>query len=144
MCKRIILAPIPCARLKNSESDAKKIGALRIRSRVYRALVTKYLATQRDRNLTLKGHIKALCSKISREHARSFLLQDTWGNCGAMENNQLQKLQNRALRVLTNSSHDAEAMPLLYPPGLKAIQDFIDTETSTTGLKALMVLYQSN
>ena len=41
-------------------------------------------------------------------------LQDiVWGNCGETNATKLQKLQNRAARVLTHSSFDAEAGPLL-------------------------------
>ena len=39
VCTQIILAPIPCARRKNSGSDPKKNGAVRIRSRVHRAFL---------------------------------------------------------------------------------------------------------
>ena len=59
------------------------------------------------------------------------------GNCEAIEKNQLQKLQNRAARILTNSRYDADARPLLNILGLKTIQDLIDTETSTMVFKAL-------
>ena len=124
-------------------------------------LITKYLGIQVDRNLDWKDHIKALSSKISRaigllRHAKVFLPQDTlktlytgivephfrfccsvWGNCGAMEKNQLQKLQNRAARILTSSCHDADARPLLSTLGLKTIQDLIDTEINTMVFKAL-------
>ena len=54
-----------------------------------------------------------------------------------MEKNQLQKLQNRAARILTSSHHDADARPLLNTLGLKKIQDLIDTEISTTVFKVL-------
>ena len=93
-------------------------------------LSTKNLGIQMDRNLDWKGHIKALSSNISRaigllKHAKRFLPHDTLktmytgiveqhlrfaalfgGNCGTMEKNQLQKLQNRAARILTSSRHD--------------------------------------
>ena len=60
------------------------------------------------------------------------------GNCGAIEKNQLQKLQNRAARILINSRYDADVVrPLLNILGLKTIQDLIDTETSTMVFKAL-------
>ena len=54
-----------------------------------------------------------------------------------MEKNQLQKLQNRAARILTSSRHDADARPLLNTLGLKTIQDLIDTEINTMVFKAL-------
>ena len=36
-----------------------------------------------------------------------------WGNCGITLSNKIQKLQNRAIRVLTFSSFDADAKSLL-------------------------------
>ena len=59
------------------------------------------------------------------------------GNCGAIEKNQLQKLQNRAARILTNSRYDADARPLSNILGLTTIQDLIDTETNVMIFKAL-------
>ena len=50
---------------------------------------------------------------------------------------QLQKLQNRAARILTNSRYDADARPLLNILELKTIQDLIQTETNTMVFKAL-------
>ena len=46
--------------------------------RIDTVLAAKYLGIQVDRNLNWKGHIKALCSKVSRaigflKHAKSFL-----------------------------------------------------------------------
>jgi len=40
-----------------------------------------------------------------------------WGNCGKMLFDRLQKLQNRAARVLTFSSYDADAKRLDYSIG---------------------------
>ena len=42
-----------------------------------------------------------------------------WGNCGKMLRDKLQKLQNRAARVLTFSNHDADATGLLEFLGWK-------------------------
>ena len=53
------------------------------------------------------------------------------------EKKHLQKLQNRAARILTNSHYDADARPLLNTLGLKTIQDLIDTEINTTVFKVL-------
>ena len=124
-------------------------------------LVAKYLGIQVDKNLNWKGHIKALSSKFSRtirflRLAKSFLPHATlkalhtgiiephfrfccsvWGSCGAIEKNQLQKLQNQAGRILTNSRYDADARPLLNILGLNTIQDLIDIETNAMVFKAL-------
>ena len=67
------------------------------------------------------------------KHARNFLPLDTlktlytgviephfryccsvWGYCGKTELNQLQKLQNRAARIVTNSNYDAPSKALLH------------------------------
>ena len=122
---------------------------------------TKYLGLQMDNYLNWKGHIKALSIKISRaigclKHAKNFLTQGSlktlysgivephfryccsvWDKCGATEKNHLQKLQNRAARILTNIHFDADARPLLNTLGLKTIQDMIDTEINTMVFKAL-------
>ena len=41
------------------------------------------------------------------------------GNCGKTHSQKLQKLQNRAARILTSSSYDADARYLLQQPGWK-------------------------
>ena len=47
------------------------------------------------------------------------------GNCGGIEKNQLQKLQNRAARIMTNSRYDADARPLLNILGLKTLLNIL-------------------
>ena len=42
-----------------------------------------------------------------------------WGNCGKTLSERLQKLQNRAARILTSSSYDADARYLLQQLGWK-------------------------
>ena len=142
---------------KNNEEFSLNIQEERIEN----VLTAKYLGIQVDSNFNWKGHIKALSSKISRaigflKHTKSILTQNTletlytgvvephfryccsvWGNCGASERNHLQKLQNRAVRILTNSSYDADARALLKDLGLKKIQDLIDSETKIMVFKAL-------
>ena len=91
---------------------------------------TKYLGVQIDNSLNWKEHIKTVSTKVSRaigflKHAKTFLPKETlktlytaivephlryccsvWGCAGSTELNQLQKLQNRAARIITNSSFD--------------------------------------
>ena len=86
---------------------------------------TKYLGVQIDNSLIWKEHIKTVSTKVSRaigflKHAKTFLPQETlktlyrgivephfryccsvWGCAGSTELNQLQKLQNRAARIIT-------------------------------------------
>ena len=89
---------------------------------------TKYLGVEIDSSLDWKEQIKAISAKVSRavgflKHAKSFLPKETlksiytgivephfrhccsvWGCACSTEINQLQKLQNRAARIVTNSS----------------------------------------
>ena len=98
---------------------------------------TQYLGVQIDCCLDWKEQIKAVSSKVSRavgflKHAKSFLPKETlqtlytgivephfryccsvWGCAALTESNQLQKLQNRAARIITNSRFDAPGRPLI-------------------------------
>ena len=102
---------------------------------------TKYLGMQIDCSLNWKEQIKAVSSKVSRavgfsRHAKSFLPKETlqtlqtgigephfryccsvWGCAALTEINQLQKLQNRAARIMKNSSFDAPGRPLIEEMG---------------------------
>ena len=98
---------------------------------------TKYLGVQIDCCLNWREQIKAVSTKVSRaigflRHAKSFLPQaslktlytgivephfryccSVWGCAGSTDTNQLQKLQNRAARIITNSSFDTPSRPLI-------------------------------
>ena len=52
-----------------------------------------------------------------------------WGVCGAAEIHQLQKLQNRAARIITGSNYDAPSKPLIESLGWKTINDMIQFES---------------
>ena len=43
--------------------------------------------------------------------------------------NQLQKLQNRAARIVTNSAYDVSALPITRKLGLPTINELIESET---------------
>ena len=120
---------------------------------------TKYLGVQID--VDWKEQIKAASTKVSRavgfwKHAKSFLPKETlktlytgivephfqyccsvWGCCGSMEPDQLEKLQNRAARVITNSRFDAPSRPLIQELGWKTIEELINGETKTMVFKSL-------
>ena len=122
---------------------------------------TKYLDLQIDSSLDWKEQIKAVSTKVSRavgflKYAKSFLPMaslktlytgivvphfryccSVWGCCGSMEIYQLQKLQNRAARVITNSSFDAPSRPLIQELGWKTIEELINFETKTMVYKSL-------
>ena len=121
---------------------------------------TKYLGVQIDCSLNWKEQIKAVSSKVSRavgflRHAKSFLpktLQtlytgtvdphfryccSVWGCAALTEINQLQKLQNRAARIITNSSFDAPGGPLIEEMGCKTIDELNTCESKTMVFKFL-------
>ena len=122
---------------------------------------TKYLGLQIDCSLDWKEQIKAVSTKVSRaigflRHAKSFLPMasfktlytgivepnfryccSVWGCAGSIEINQLQKLQNRAARIITNSSFDAPSRPLIVELGWRTIEELISNESKTMVFKSL-------
>ena len=118
---------------------------------------TKYLGVQSDCSLDWKEQVKAVSAKVSRaigflKHVKKFLTRATlenlytgivephfrcccsvWGCCGSTEINQLQKLQNRAARIVTNSSFDTPSRPLIARLGWKTIS----CESKTMVFKSL-------
>ena len=103
----------------------------------------KYLGVQIDDKLNWKGHIRAVSAKVSRavgflKYSKRYLPIATvktlytsivephfqyccsvWGCCSAAEIQHLQKLQNRAARIVTNSRFDAAIKPMLENLGWK-------------------------
>ena len=51
-----------------------------------------------------------------------------WDSCGTSKLNKLQKLQNRAARILTNSLFDSSATSLIQDQGWPAIEELIHRE----------------
>ena len=60
-----------------------------------------------------------------------------WGNCGITALQKLQKLQNRAARIVTNSPYDASSQPLIKQLGWLDVQQMIDFETTKIVHKSL-------
>ena len=60
-----------------------------------------------------------------------------WGCCSESKLNSLQKIQNRAARIATNSPCDASATPLLQNLGWPSIKDLSRKETAMLTYKAL-------
>ena len=60
-----------------------------------------------------------------------------WGCAGLTEINQLQKLQNRAARMTTNSSFDAPSRPLIEGLGWKTVEELAAGESKTMVFKSL-------
>ena len=125
---------------------------------------TRYLGVNIDSSLDWEYHIKAISTKVSRAigfltYTRNFLPQDTlniqytgivephfryccsvWGSCGkteATKATKATKLQNRAARIVTNSSYDAPSKPLLQKLEWKTIVELIANETKMMVFKSL-------
>ena len=60
-----------------------------------------------------------------------------WGCCGITEISKLQKLQNRAARIITNGSFDAPSKPLIQNLNWKTINDMIKHENRTMVYKSI-------
>ena len=122
---------------------------------------TKYLGVQIDCSLDWKEQIKAVSAKFFRaigflRHAKSFLplaslktlytgivephfryCCSVWGCAGSTDINQLQKLQNRAARIITNSSFDTSSRPLIAKLGWQTVEELISNESKTMVFKSL-------
>ena len=132
---------------------------------------TKYLGVQVDNSLDWKEHIKTVSTKVSRaigflKHAKNILpiaslktlyssivephfryCCSVWGCCGTTDIDQLQKLQNRAARIVTNSSFDAPSRPLIESLGWKTVRELIDQDSRLMVYKSINGLapqYMSN
>ena len=122
---------------------------------------TKYHGVQIDNSLNCNEHIKTVSTKVSRaigflKHAKTFLGQETfktlytgivepyfghccsvWGCAGSTKLNQLQKLQNRAARIITNISFDTPSRLLIDNPGRRTIEQLVASESKTMFFKSL-------
>ena len=102
---------------------------------------TIYLGVHVDQYMNWKNHINHVIKKISRalgmiRHAENFLPLTTlqtlyksivepcfrfccpvWGSCGVTALSKLQTLQNRAARIVTDSSYKTSAFPVLEKLG---------------------------
>ena len=122
---------------------------------------TKYLGIQLDQHLVWDEHTRLLPAKVSRaigflKYAKTIPPQETlrqiyrgivephfryccsvWGSCGESSRLTLQKLQNRAARIVTNSSYDAPADALIQQLKWPNIAEIIKRETATIVYKSL-------
>ena len=60
-----------------------------------------------------------------------------WGCCSESKINALQKILNRAARIVTNSPYEASAAPLIQSLGWPTISNLIRKETATLTYKSL-------
>ena len=121
----------------------------------------KYLGVIIDKNLNWEEHISNVRTKVSRaigflKYSRKFLPQNTlskmysgivephfrfccsvWGCCGVTKLQTLQKLQNRAARIVTKSNFDTPSIGLIQSLKWPTVSDIIRGETATTVYKSL-------
>ena len=114
---------------------------------------TKYLGVHMDQYLSWDVHIAEGINKISRAlviicHAKQYFplsaLQTiyrsmvepyfrfccpVWGMCGTTALNKLQKIQNRAARIVTNSPYRMSAPPIIKQLEWLTVNNLIETET---------------
>ena len=121
----------------------------------------KYLGVIIDKNLNWEEHISNVRTKVSRaigflKYSSKFLPQNTlskmysgivepqfrfccsvWGCCGVTKLQTLQKLQNRAARIVTKSNFDTPSIGLIQGLNWPTVSDIIRGETATTVYKSL-------
>ena len=121
----------------------------------------KYLGVQVDSQLNWDKHVDTIKTKANRalgliKYSKKYLPSDVlnkmyrgivephlsycssvWGCCSNSKINVLQKIQNRAARIVTNSSYDASAAPLIQNLGWPTINNLIRKETATLTYKSL-------
>ena len=107
-----------------------------------------------DNSLAWEEQIKVISSKAAKalcllKHAKNFLPASSlkslylsivephfrcccsvWGCSGSSTLLELQKLQNRAARILTNSAFDAQSSPIIKNLGWMKIADLISLEAN--------------
>ena len=132
-------------RLKRKQKLCIKIGSKEIEE----VEVKSYLGITVDNRLKWDEHIHIMCKKISSAIAAlwqvRFLPREAllciyraliesrirycctiWGNCNAKLKNRVQKLQNRAARIITNAKPDADNDELLNALNWLNVQQLID------------------
>ena len=121
----------------------------------------KYLGLHIDNSLTWKCQIENIKGKVSHaidllKYCKNFASMETlkdiyrsivepylnyycsvWGCSGITRIESLQKLQNRAARIVTSSSYDAPFEPLRKDLGWLSVKEMIVKETSTMMHKSL-------
>ena len=128
---------------------------------IKRVSSTKSLGVQIDDKLTWNDHIDQVVKKVSSgigalKRVRPFvpfqilhrmyktLVQPhfdycsaVWANCGKTLVEKLQKLQNRAARVLTHSDYDADAKQLIEALGWKTLDKQRENQVASVVFKSL-------
>ena len=143
--------------------DIKKVGGVKPLFNVGEETVSiikqaKYLAVIVDQHLKWKDQISSIKKKVSRgigmlKYSKKYLPLVTiqsmykslvdryccpvWGSCGSTAINELQKLQNQAARIVTNSRYDASAKPLIKKLGWHTVSEIIHIGTLSMVYKSI-------
>ena len=121
----------------------------------------KYLRVHIDNRLKWKDHITRVAAKVIRAIAmirqtKTFIPKHTlkmldqglvepllrfccsvWGTYGVTSRCTLERLQNRAMRIITDSPYEAPAIPLLRQLRLPIIAEMIRQESASMAYKAI-------
>ena len=122
---------------------------------------TRYLGVQIDSKLYWDKHIDTIKTKANRalvliKYSKKYLPSDVlnkmyrgivephlsyccsvWGCCSEAKLDILQKIQNRAARIVTSSPHDASVAPIIQNLGWSTISNLVRKETATLTYKSL-------
>ena len=82
-----------------------------------------------------KYTLKVLHQGLVEPHFR--FCCSVWGTCGVTSHCTLEKLQNRAIRIITDSPYDAPAKPFLRQLRLPSIAEMIHQESASMVYKAI-------
>ena len=94
-----------------------------------------YRIPKYTKNLIPRNFLNKLYRNIVEPYFRHCC--SVWGCCSSTEKVRLQKLQNRAARIITGSSFTTSALPLIESLGWKTIEELISNETKVCVFKAL-------
>ena len=128
---------------------------------VKQVLATKSLGVIIDKNLCWKEHIDSISTRVSKaigmiRRAKPYVKADTlklmyqslvlpyfdycslvWVNCSQTLKNKVQRLQNRAARVITGDSYDIRSKDILNKLGWKNLEEGRISQTEAYVTKAL-------
>ena len=125
---------------------------------------TRYLGVQIDSKLNRGKHIENIKTKANRalgliKYSKKYLPSDilnkmyrgiiephlsyccsVWGCCNESKLDVLQKIQNRAARIVTSSPYDAPVAPIIQNLGWLTSSNLVRKETVTLTYKSLNLL----
>ena len=95
-----------------------------------RKFLQVYQFLSMSKNYLPQGTLKILYNSLIETHFRYGNI--IWGNCGETFLTRLQKLQNRAARIITGSDYDTPAELLIEQLRWKTVRKLIHNDTSVT------------